>query len=79
MEYKEVIRKKSIILSFALLISIILRAVVNAMFTGIEAVIGLTVAGFVVVLVMLILSKKLNPILMMFLMVGFLSGISIYN
>ena len=77
MEYKEVIRKKSIILSFALLISIILRAVVNAMFTGIEAVIGLTVAGFVVVLVMLILSKKLNPILMMFLMVGFLSGISI--
>ena len=77
MRYEEVIRKKSVILCFALLASIVLRAIVNAIFIGIQAVLGLTVVGFVVVTVMLFLSKKLNPTVMMFLMVGFLSGISI--
>ena len=77
MEYYEVIRKKSYILSFALLASILLRTIVNAFFIGVGKVIGLAVVGFVVVTVMLLLVKKVNPIVMMFLMVFFLSGISI--
>lgn len=77
MEYREVIRKKSYILSIALLASVLLRTIVNAFFIGISDVIGLAVVGFVVVLIMLLLTKKINPIAMMFLMVAFLSGISI--
>lgn len=77
MEYREVIKKKNTILCIALFASIILRAVVNAFFTGITAIIGLTVAGFVITLILFFLARKINPTVMMYLMVVFLSGISI--
>lgn len=77
MEYREVIKKKNQILSIALLASIILRCIVNAVFVGFQTVIGLGVVGFVLTGILLLLSKKMNPIIMMYLMVVMLTGISI--
>lgn len=77
MEYKEIIRKKSWILSIALLASILLRSIVNAFFVDFVTIIGLVVAGFVITGVMLFLTKKVNPLVMMYLMVLFLTGISV--
>ncbi|MBD5555881.1 MAG: hypothetical protein HDQ95_11240 [Roseburia sp.] len=77
MEYKEVIRSKNKILSWTLLISILLRCVVNAVYVGFQMVIGLTVVGIVLTVVLLLLAKKLNPFVMMYLMVLLLTGISI--
>lgn len=77
MEYKEVIRSKNKILSWTLLISILLRCVVNAVFTGIQMVIGLTAVGLVLTVILLLLARKLNPFVMMYLMVLLLTGISI--
>lgn len=77
MEYKEVIRSKNRILSWTLLISILLRCVVNAIFVGFQMVIGLTAVGIVLTVALLLLAKKLNPFIMMYLMVLLLTGISI--
>lgn len=51
MDYREVIRSKNKILSVTLLLSIVLRGVVNAYFMGIQAVAGLVGAGLVLTLV----------------------------
>lgn len=77
MEYREVIRSKSKILCIALLASIVLRGIVNAVFTGIQSVIGLTVAGLVLTVILMLLVQKINPLVMMYLMVLLLTGISV--
>lgn len=77
MEYREVIRSKSKILCIALLASIILRCVVNAIFIDIQSVIGLTVAGLVLTGILMLLVRKINPLVMMYLMVLLLTGISV--
>lgn len=77
MEYKQVLRKKSVILSVALLISIVLRVIVNAAFTDIKSVVPLAIAGFVFAGILFVLAKKIPPVVMMYLNVVFLTGISI--
>ena len=77
MDYREVIRSKNKILSIALLASIVLRGVVNAAFVGVQTVVGMVVVGLVVTGLLFLLANKINPIVMMYLMVGFLTGISI--
>lgn len=77
MDYKQMIRKKSRILSIALLASIVLRVIVNGYFMGFESVIVLAIAGFVACGILFLLVKKIPPLLMMYLMVAFLTGISI--
>ena len=77
MDYREVIKKKNQILSIALLASIILRCIVNGIFVSFTDVIGLGIVGLILTVVLLLLSRKLNPIVMMYLMVALLTGISI--
>ncbi|MBQ8325845.1 MAG: hypothetical protein IJX86_02130 [Lachnospiraceae bacterium] len=77
MDYREVIRSKNKILSVAFLASIVLRGIVNAIFVGIQTVIGLVVAGLIVSAVLFFVARKMNPIIMMYLMVVVLTGISI--
>lgn len=77
MDYREVIRKKNQILSIALLASIVLRCIVNGIFISFQEVIGMGVVGLVLTAILLLLSKKMNPIVMMYLMVVLLTGISI--
>lgn len=77
MDYREVIRSKNKILSIAILASIVLRGIVNAAFVGVQPVIGMVVVGLVLTGVLLLLVKKINPIVMMYLMVALLMGISI--
>ncbi len=77
MDYREVIRSKNKILSIAILASIILRGIVNAIFVGVEMVAGLVAVGLVLTGILLLLAKKLHPIIMMYLMVALLTGISI--
>lgn len=76
MEYREVIKRKNKILSIALLMSIVLRCIVNAVFIGVESIVVLGVAGLLAGGLLLILSYKINPLIMMYLMVVFLTGIS---
>ncbi len=71
MEYVEVLRKKSEILSVALLISVILRSIVNTFYIDIFAVLPLAIAGFVVAAILYFMAKKVNPTLMMYLNVIF--------
>ena len=77
MEYREVIKKKNKILSVALLVSVALRGVVNGIFIDFSMVIGLVAAGLILAGLLFVLSNKVNPIIMMYLMVAFLTGISI--
>lgn len=77
MEHVEVLRKKSEILSVALLISVILRSVVNTFYIDITAVLPLAIAGFVAAAILYFMAKKVKPTLMMYLNVLFLTGISI--
>ena len=77
MNYGEIIRKKNRILAITLLISIILRGIVNAFFVDIGQVIPLVVGGFVVTAILLLVSKKVNPFAMMYAMVVLLSLIEI--
>ena len=77
MDYKQMIRRKSKILCIALLASIVLRVIVNAYFMGIKSVLVLAIAGFVACGILFILVKKIPPHIMMYLMVAFLTGISI--
>lgn len=77
MDYTEVLRKKNKILSVILLISVILRSVVNTFFIDVIAVIPLAIAGFVVAAILYFMAKKVKPALMMYLNVIFLTGISI--
>ncbi len=77
MDYKQMIRRKSKILCIALLASIVLRVIVNAYFMGIQSVLVLAIAGFVACGILFILVKKIPPLIMMYLMVAFLTGISI--
>lgn len=77
MEYREIIQRKNKILSITLLMSIVLRCIVNAVYIGVESVIGLGIAGLVAGGILLFLSYKINPGVMMYLMVAFLTGISV--
>lgn len=77
MGYEEIIRRKNKILCFALFASILLRGIVNAVFMGIGAVIGLVVVGMVLTGILLVLAMKLKPAVMMYLMVVMLTGISV--
>ena len=77
MDYKQMIRWKSKILSIALLASIVLRVIVNGLFLGFESIITLAVVGFVACIILFVLALKVPPRLMMYLMVAYLTGISI--
>ena len=77
MDYKQMIRRKSRILSTALLASIVLRVIVNGFFLGFESIVVLAVAGFVACAILFVLVSKIPPLVMMYLMVAYLTGISI--
>lgn len=77
MEYREIIRRKNKILSITLLMSIVLRCIVNAVYIGVESVIGLGIVGLAAGAILLVLSYKISPGVMMYLMVAFLTGISV--
>lgn len=77
MNYNEVIKTKNKILAVTLLICIILRCVVNAYFTGISQVLPMGIGGLAFTLLLLLLANKLHPVVMMYLMVVLMSGISV--
>lgn len=73
MSYAELIRRKSRILSYILCGSVLLRGIVNGFYIGFSKVVPLFAAAIVVTVVLLLLVKKINPFVMMYLMVGILS------
>lgn len=77
MNYNDVIRNKNKILAYTLLISIILRCIVNAFFTGIAQVIPMGIGGLVFTMILLLMSKKVHPVVMMYAMVVLMSLISV--
>ena len=77
MEYNDIIRNKNRILAITLLICIVLRCIVNAFFTGIADVIPMGIGGLVFTGLLLLLTKKVDPVVMMYAMVILMSGISI--
>lgn len=77
MNYNDVIRNKNNILAYTLLISITLRCIVNAFFTGIAQVIPMGIGGLVFTMILLLMSKKIHPVVMMYAMVILMSLISV--
>ena len=77
MEYNDIIRNKNRVLAITLLICIVLRCIVNAFFTGIGDVIPMGIGGFVLTALLLFLSSKVHPVVMMYAMVLLMSGIGI--
>ena len=77
MDYNEVIRNKNRILAITLLICIVLRCIVNAFFTGIVQVIPMGIGGLIFTALLLLLNKRVPPVVMMYAMVVLMSAISI--
>lgn len=77
MTYEEVIRNKNRILAVVLLISIVLRCVVNAFFVGIAQIIPMGVGGFIFTMLLLLAANKVKPVPMMYATVVLMSLISI--
>lgn len=77
MDYNDVIRNKNRILAITLLICIVLRCIVNAFFTGIVQVIPMGIGGLIFTALLLLLNKKVHPVVMMYAMVVLMSAISI--
>lgn len=77
MEYNELLRRKSKILSATILLCIILRSVVNGFFVGFQEVLPMMGAGLVAAGILFFLSSVVHPVVMMYLMVVMMSGISV--
>lgn len=77
MDYNDVIRNKNRILAITLLICIVLRCIVNTFFTGIVQVIPMGIGGLIFTALLLLLNKKVHPVVMMYAMVVLMSAISI--
>ncbi len=77
MEYYDLIRRKSKILSATILLCIILRSVVNGFFVGFLEVLPMMGVGLVVAGILYFLSSKVHPVVMMYLMVIMISAISV--
>ncbi|MDD6037359.1 MAG: methyl-accepting chemotaxis protein [bacterium] len=77
MSYNELIRKKNRILALTLLICIVLRCIVNACYIGVGEVLPMGIGGLFFTAVLLLLVKKVHPVIMTYLMVVLMSGVSI--
>lgn len=77
MNYEDVIRNKNRIIAVTLLISIVMRCVVNAFFVGIAQVIPMGVGGLVFTLLLLLAANKVKPVVMMYATVVLMSLICI--
>ena len=77
MTYEEVIRNKNRILAVVLLISIVLRCVVNAFFVGIAQIIPMGIGGFIFTMLLLLAANKVKPVPMMYATVVLMSLICI--
>lgn len=77
MTYEEVIRNKNRIIAIVLLISIVMRCVVNAFFIGVAKVIPMGIGGLVFTLLLLLAASKVKPVAMMYATVVLMSLISI--
>lgn len=77
MDYNDVIRNKNRILAITLLICIVLRCIVNTFFTGIADVLPMGIGGLVFTAILLFLTNKVHPVVMMYAMVVLMSAISI--
>lgn len=77
MDYNEIIKRKNKILAITLLVCIVLRSVVNAYFTGFGQVVAFMAAGLILTTILVLLNKKVHPVVMMYLIVLLMSGISI--
>lgn len=77
MSYNELIRKKNRVLALTLLICIVLRCVVNAYYIGIAEVLPMGFGGLFFTALLLLLVKKVHPVIMTYLMVVLMSGVSI--
>lgn len=69
MTYLEVLKRKNRIFAITLLISILIRAVVNGFFVGFSTVVGLSVGGLVLTAALLLIMKKVDPRVMMYALV----------
>lgn len=69
MTYLEVLKKKNQIFAITLLISILIRAVVNGFYVGFSQVLALSGGGLLLTAVLLLLMRKINPRVMMYALV----------
>lgn len=68
MDYGETIRRKSRILIYTLFLCIILRAIVNGIFIDLKQILPFMVLGLITLAVLLLLVKKVRPVIMMYLL-----------
>lgn len=71
--YDQNIRQKNRILSWTLLISVILRCIVNLFFIDFISILPMLIFGLGISLLLWLFSEKINPHVMMYLMVAFFS------
>ena len=77
MEYLDLIRRKNQIFIITMFICIAIRSIVNAFFVPPATMIGMVVAGFVLTAILYFLSKKIPPVLMMYMMVLLMTGLTV--
>lgn len=77
MSYNELIRKKTQFLSVTLLISIVLRGIVNAFFIDVKLVGAMVILGLIISIIVQIVGKFCPPNVTMFFMVALLTILSI--
>ena len=77
MEYNDLIKKKTKYLSIVLLISIILRGIVNSFFVDLKIVIALVFVGLILFGIVQVIARICSPNISMFFMVILLTGLSI--
>ncbi|MGN0241369.1 MAG: hypothetical protein ACI4CS_06760 [Candidatus Weimeria sp.] len=77
MTYEETLRRKSRILIITLFLCIALRGIVNGIFVSWGQVLPFVIGGAVISGILLLLVKKIKPVVMMYLMVAVLSAFSI--
>lgn len=75
MDYMSVLKRKNKIYACTLLISILIRAVVNAYFVGFGQVIGLMVGALILTALLLLIMRKINPVVMSYLLVVLITAI----
>ncbi len=77
MDYREILRQKNRSLAIILFISIVLRAIANAFFISGMMMVALVAGGLIFSGILLLLNKRLDPFVMMYLTVIFMTALCI--
>lgn len=77
MEYNQLIKKKNDIAVITLMICFALRGIANAFFVPIIQVIGFIIPAFILGGILILINKKVHPVIMMYAIVLVIAGLTI--